>query len=379
MAEIKTAVTDGVASVEITRNSDTLTAELQKANGSKFTTSAAVTYEWHRDGEVIEVGNDNTYEVTAADRGKSIKVKVPQYGLESNIIDIASDPADDQQNETTPAAVRITGTQKVGYNLTAKLIDKDEKVTTTSAAVTYNWYRLNSSDSEFNDLVATGTTYTLTSSDLGKYIGLTATYAGGSFNAKTGIITASSSGSDSSSSSSSSSSTNDKTTETNDNHGALAEGWNQNSTDRKYIKDGKPVTGWNQINGDWYLMDSTGTMQIGWRQTNGVWYLLKNDGAMAKGWEQSNGEWYFLNNSGAMETGWELSNGQWYFLKDDGTMAKGWVESNGIWYLLKDNGAMAIGWQQSNGEWYYLYSDGAMASNTIIGGYKLAKNGPMVQ
>jgi glucan-binding YG repeat protein len=95
--------------------------------------------------------------------------------------------------------------------------------------------------------------------------------------------------------------------------------WQSNTEGWKYIKSGQPVTGWNQISGYWYLMDSTGVMQTGWKQTNGTWYLLKNDGAMA------------------------------------------------------------TGWQQTNGEWYYLYSDGAMASNIVIDGYILDKSGAWVK
>ena len=185
---------------------------------------------------------------------------------------------------TTPVAVRIQGTQKVGSTLTAELIDENRSLT-TSAAVTYNWYRLDNSNSEFSNQMGLNKTYALTNSDLGKYIGLTATYIGGSFNAKTGIIITSSSSSNSSSSSSissSSSSSNDQTTTaTNNKQAPSADGWKENLPDWKYVKNGQPVVGWNPINSNWYLMDSTGTMQTGWKQTNGEWYYLYSDGAMA--------------------------------------------------------------------------------------------------
>ena len=58
-------------------------------------------------------------------------------------------PSSDTDNETTPAAVKIEGTEKVGNTLSAELLDKDGKVTTGSA-VTYEWYRLDASDSSFN-------------------------------------------------------------------------------------------------------------------------------------------------------------------------------------------------------------------------------------
>jgi glucan-binding YG repeat protein len=269
-------------------------------------------------------------------------------------------------NEITPAAVRIEGTTRVGETLTAQLKDGAGNNYTTSAAVTYEWYRLDNSNSEYVNVIGTDETYKLTNSDLGKYIGLIATYDEKSFEPKktariieasnnssstsssnssstssssSSNTSSSSSSNTSSSSSSKSSSANDQTTATNNKTATTSEGWNENSKELKYIKNGQPITGWNQIGGSWYLMDSTGVVQKGWQQTNGTWYLLKNDGTMATGWQQT----------------------------------------NGTWYLLKNDGAMATGWQETNGEWYYLYSYGAMASNTIIDGYRLNENGAWVK
>lgn len=93
------------------------------------------------------------------------------------------------------------------------------------------------------------------------------------------------------------------------------ENWQNTEQGWKYVKNGNPVIGWNQVNGDWYLMDSTGVMQTGWKKISDTWYLLKN------------------------------------------------------------NGVMATGWQEVNGKWYYLYSNGSMGSNTVIQGYRLDENG----
>ena len=114
--------------------------------------------------------------------------------------------------------------------------------------------------------------------------------------------------------------------------------WQNSAQGWKYIKNGQPATGWNQVGSYWYLMDSTGIMETGWKQTNGTWYLLKNDGAMATGWTQSNGLWYFLKDSGAMETGWVQSNGEWYYLYSDGSMASSTTIDG---YLLDASGAWA--------------------------------------
>ena len=61
-------------------------------------------------------------------------------------------------NETTPAAVTIEGTTRVGDTLTAQLKDAAGNNYTTSAAVTYEWYRLDNSDSEFVNEIGTGKT-----------------------------------------------------------------------------------------------------------------------------------------------------------------------------------------------------------------------------
>ena len=58
---------------------------------------------------------------------------------------------------------------------------------------------------------------------------------------------------------------------------------------------------------------------------------------MATGWLNLNGSWYYLNSSGAKETGWQYINGKWYFLYDTGVMASNTVidgynlDSNGAW------------------------------------------------
>ena len=353
------------ASVELTRDDDTLTAILKNADGSNFTTDAAVKYDWYRDSELVEEENNKNYNLSDIDKGTSIKVEVSQYGLISNIIDISnnSSPAD---GVIKPIKVRIEGTEKVGKTLEAQLLAINGVEFTTSSAVTYEWHRLSSEDSEDGILVGNDKTYKLVGKDKGNYIKLIATYDGETFEDITLKIerkssSSSSSSSESSSSNSSASNTgnSENSNSSNNESAAINDGWKNNSDNTlKYIKNGQPTTGWNQIEGSWYLMDSTGTVQNGWKQADGIWYLLKNNGAMATGWQQTNDNWYFL--------------------KDSGAMAIGWIQSDGAWYFLKDNGAMATGWQKSNGQWYYLYSNGSMASNTVIDNYRLAENGAWI-
>src|SRR5699024_1948152 len=42
-------------------------------------------------------------------------------------------------------------------------------------------------------------------------------------------------------------------------------------------------------------------------------------------------------------------------------------------------GSMAIGWKKVKEKWYYLYSNGVMAVNTVIGKYKIGRDGAWVE
>lgn len=58
--------------------------------------------------------------------------------------------------------------------------------------------------------------------------------------------------------------------------------WENDEQGWKYIKNGEPVTGWNQIGGSYYLMGSDGSMKTGWEEVDGKWYYLNSDGTMAR-------------------------------------------------------------------------------------------------
>ena len=64
---------------------------------------------------------------------------------------------------------------------------------------------------------------------------------------------------------------------------ATAGGWGQNDAGRwLYYLDGKPVTGWKQLDGKWYWFDAAGLMQAGgWKQIGDSWYYFYPDGSMA--------------------------------------------------------------------------------------------------
>jgi arabinogalactan endo-1,4-beta-galactosidase len=134
---------------------------------------------------------------------------------------------------------------------------------------------------------------------------------------------------------------------------------NVDGTVKLTYNNGQPVTGWKQINGNWYLADAAGTAKTGWQLVNDKWYLMAPTGVMQTGWQQISGKWYLLDNSGAMLIGWQEAGSKWYLLNNDGTM-------------LTD-------WQHVNAKWYYLYTSGEMASNTAIDGYTLGSDGAWIQ
>lgn len=116
----------------------------------------------------------------------------------------------------------------------------------------------------------------------------------------------------------------------------------------------------------------------GWVSTSDGW-MYQINGNDTTDWQNVNGTWYFMNSSGIMQTGWISSNGKWYYINTDGSMATGWINVGDKWYFLNSSGDMATGWVLSNGKWYYLDSDGHMLSNTTIGSYRLDASGAWVQ
>ncbi|MBY6836825.1 hypothetical protein FDG50_05855 [Clostridium botulinum] len=72
--------------------------------------------------------------------------------------------------------------------------------------------------------------------------------------------------------------------------------WRQNSTGWWYTDGNSWVTGWKNINNEWYYFDSTGYMKTGWIYDNGNWFYTYSNGTMASN-TKING--YYLNSNGA--------------------------------------------------------------------------------
>ncbi len=160
------------------------------------TTSAAVTYTLnYKAGKGGKIEGDSSQKVVEGNNGTKVTAvantgyhfvgwsdgKTDASRKDTNVnedINVSAEFELDlpSSTNTTPAGVRISGTEQVDNTLEAQLTDEDGVSVTTSAAVTYKWYRIPSSDSEDETLVGEGKTYKLVSDDIGKYIKLVATY-----------------------------------------------------------------------------------------------------------------------------------------------------------------------------------------------------------
>lgn len=84
--------------------------------------------------------------------------------------------------------------------------------------------------------------------------------------------------------------------------------------------------GWVQKGNRWWYRHADGSYtKSGWERIDGKWYLFDADGWMLTGWQQVGGKWYYLDpNTGAMHAAdVESIGGKWYAFGADGEMQYG--------------------------------------------------------
>ena len=105
--------------------------------------------------------------------------------------------------------------------------------------------------------------------------------------------------------------------------------------------NGDMLTGWQLIGGKWYYLTPEkqkdkdhphGSMQSGFVEDGGryTYYCIPKsegspEGAMITGWKQIDGDWYYLNEGKECQPLGSMMRNHWlgkYYLKDDGKMAK---------------------------------------------------------
>lgn len=131
----------------------------------------------------------------------------------------------------------------------------------------------------------------------------------------------------------------------------FSSGWRIENGETYYYQNGEPVTGWYEINDEWYYFGGNGAMKTGWYQEGETRYYLHADGKMA------HSEWIQ-----------DSDTNYWYYFHGSGNMAfNEWIPKDDEWHYLKSSGQMAtsewVDWTDEDGYWYWVQADGAMMKN----------------
>lgn len=185
-----------------------------------------------------------------------------------------------------------------------------------------------------------------------------------------------------------------------------------------YYRNGKKVTGYQKINGHYYIFSGSGIMRTGWYTTkkghtlyltkdgtaltgkkkiSGKWYIFSPKAFLKRGWYKSpyTGHTYYTSpKTGVMKTGYKIINGNryyfgkngimktnyWYtnpktgnrlFFGEQGRAVRGKIYYKGSYYIFDKNCIMQTGWYTTKyGTKYYLGDDG----KALTGKQQIGKN-----
>lgn len=128
-------------------------------------------------------------------------------------------------------------------------------------------------------------------------------------------------------------------------------------------QDGVMVTGWQQIDGDWYYFNKSktpGSMRYGWlTEKNSAgekkkYFLDKTTGIMhANELLKVGKKYYYATENGSLLVGWKTIDSKRYYFTLTGTY-KAWQQIGNDWYYFEDEGYVKTGWLTYNGDKYYL-------------------------
>lgn len=132
------------------------------------------------------------------------------------------------------------------------------------------------------------------------------------------------------------------------------------------------VTGWKDLGGNRYYMDTDGHMVTGWVAVDGKRYYMDAAGHMVTGWQNVGDKWYYLDSNGQMVTGWQklVSAGEsdWYYFNpgDDGYMLQSTSRAIGsLTYAFDSKGRMA---EMDNGTFVFTVKNNL--AGVIVKQYK---------
>ena len=155
---------------------EALTADVSDIDDQDGLENATFSYQWVReDGgteTAIEDATDSAYTLVAADKGKTIKVRVnftDDAGNEESLTSAATAAVVARPNTPATGQPTISGTAQVGETLTADTSDIDDQDGLVNVAFGYQWIREDGgTDTDIEG--ATDSTYTLLAEDLGKTV-----------------------------------------------------------------------------------------------------------------------------------------------------------------------------------------------------------------
>ena len=149
--------------------------------------SAAFAYQWLRDDAEIAGATGETYTLTGADEGKTVKVTVSFTDAVGNPETLTSDPTGEVEakpNTEPTGAPSIDGFARVGETLTADTSGIDDDDGMTNVVFSYQWTR-NDGGSDSNIQDATRSSYTLVKADEGTTIKVTVSFTDAEGNPET--------------------------------------------------------------------------------------------------------------------------------------------------------------------------------------------------
>ena len=123
----------------------------------------------------------------------------------------------------------------------------------------------------------------------------------------------------------------------------LRDRWYSDSTG-KYYFDARGIgfEGIHLINDDRYTFANGKVTSVSYKpawqkDSKGWWYRHADGSYTTSGWEKINGKYYLFNASGYMLTGWQKVDGKWYYMYESGAMAANtWIGN----YYVGADGAM---------------------------------------
>ena len=145
------------------------------------------------------------------------------------------------------------------------------------------------------------------------------------------------------------------------------EAWKAEDGMIRYYRNGKYLTGWQEIDGRTYYFTDEGRRVIGFVKVGDSWYYMNSAGVKTTGWVEEDGKRYYLNEKGVMLTGKQEIDGRTYYFSPSGFQYKdGWwkgYEYDEDGYLVSDTKAS---WRKAKMGWWYGESNGWYAKDTTL-------------